>query len=122
MVVNIKKYQKLVLGILFILVLFYLVYRIKFDMSDLPKGDYLSSVDSPNGEYTLKAYLIDCGATCAYTLRVELVNNETQKVKNIYWQYRESEANMKWINSDIVEINDKKLNIKKNQFCKSCKD
>lgn len=120
-----RKIMKLsILLMPFLIIVIIIVFgNSRLAMKSLPKGDYLSSVDSLNGEYTLNAYLYDgCGATCAFTLRVELVNNITGEAKNIYWQYKESKATMKWIDDEIVEINGKKLNIEKGEFCNGCKD
>ena len=120
-----SKGKKIFVGAILILVIAFFanfIYEIfSDDLSDLPEGEYLSSIDSPNGNYTLNAYLYDgCGATCAYTLRVEVVNNISKEKKNIYWQYRDSKAHMEWITNEIVEINGKRLNLEKNEFCNGC--
>jgi hypothetical protein len=80
-------------------------------MNNLPKGEYLSSLQSPNKKYTLKSYIFNGGATTAFSIRVELINNDTKKIKNIYWDYDKSEAIIKWLDNDNVIINGKKLNI-----------
>ncbi len=124
MIKSIKKHRRKIIVLIIPLIFICLINIIgnsRWAMSNLPKGDYLSSVDSLNGEYTLNAYLYDCGATCSFSVRVELVNNIIGKVENIYWCDRESEAIMKWINDDVVEINGKKLNIGKGEFCNDCK-
>ncbi|MGM0877910.1 MAG: DUF5412 family protein [Bacillota bacterium] len=57
-----------------------------FDMSRLPKGDLISQVYSPNGTYTIKAYLSNGGATTDFAVLGELkFNKENRKPKNIYW-------------------------------------
>lgn len=85
-------------------------------MLNLPDGDYIDSLDSPNGEYTLKAYRYSGGATMDWSLRVEVVNNNTNKKINIYWKYHEKDADMKWIDNETVEINEVILNIHKDYY------
>ena len=41
----------------------YAVYWAFYDMNRLPKGEYLTEETSPDGTYTLKAYLVNGGAT-----------------------------------------------------------
>lgn len=65
-------------------VLGYGVYWAFFDMGRLPEGEYLAEETSPDGKYTLKAYVTNGGATTAYAVRGELVFNEkNKKSKNI---------------------------------------
>ncbi|AZB41500.1 hypothetical protein CEF21_03865 [Bacillus sp. FJAT-42376] len=88
------------------------VYWAFFDMSRLPKGELIEEAQSPDGTYTLKAYVSDGGATTSYAVRGELnFNKGNRKPKNIYWNYREETASMKWIDSDTVQINGRILNV-----------
>ena len=77
----------------------------------LPQGEFMCGVESPNGEYTVNAYLCNGGATVAYAVRGEVVNNETGKKRNIYWDYKLKTAEIEWINNDVVSINGHVLNI-----------
>ena len=77
----------------------------------LPHGEFMYEVESPNGEYTVNAYLCNGGATVAYAVRGEVVNNETGKKRNIYWDYKIKTAEIEWINNDVVSINGHVLNI-----------
>ncbi len=77
----------------------------------LPQGEFMCGVESPNGEYTVNAYLCNGGATVAYAVRGEVVNNETGKKRNIYWDYKIKTAEIEWINNDVVSINGHVLNI-----------
>jgi len=77
----------------------------------LPEGKFLSTHDSPTNEYTVNIYLVDGGATVAYAIRGELVNNEDGSKKNIYWKYREHRAHVVWIDEETVKINEHTLNI-----------
>lgn len=86
-------------------------------MNRLPTGDYLTEETSPDGNYTIKAYLTNGGATTSFAIRGELVfNNRKNKVKNIYWNYREETANIEWIDNDTVVINGKTLNVPNDKF------
>ena len=76
-----------------------------------PHGEFMYEVESPNGEYTENAYLCNGGATVAYAVRGEVVNNETGKKRNIYWDYKIKTAEIEWINNDVVSINGHVLNI-----------
>jgi len=75
-------------------------------MNGLPKGELIKEVESPNGTYILKAYLNNGRATVADAIRGELVfKNQNRKAKNIYWNYREEEATIIWIDENTVNIN-----------------
>ena len=76
-----------------------------------PHGEFMYEVESPNGEYTVNAYLCNGGATVAYAVRGEVVNNETGKKRNIYWDYKIKTAEIEWINNDVVSINGHVLKI-----------
>lgn len=92
-------------------------YWIYYDMNRLPTGEYLTEQTSPDGTYTLKAYVINGGATTSLAVRGELVfNNENNKIKNIYWNYKEETANIEWKDDDTVVINGHTLNVPKDKF------
>nr|WP_088072793.1 DUF5412 domain-containing protein [Gottfriedia luciferensis] len=117
-----KKRQKrlkiiLISSLLFVGLLGYGVYWAFFDMNRLPEGDYLTKETSPNGEYTLKTYVSSGGATTSFAIRGELVfNKRNKKTKNIYWNYRESTADIEWIDNDTVVINGHTLNVPHDKF------
>lgn len=108
----------IILGsLLFIGLLGYGIYWAFFDMNRLPKGEYLTEETSPNGVYTLKAYVNSGGATTSYTIRGELVfNKRNNKTKNIYWNYRENNANIEWIDNDTVVIYGHTLKVPNDKF------
>lgn len=69
-------------------------------------------MSSPDGEYTVKAYVVSGGATVADSVRGELIINELiRKNKNIYWNYRETEAQIIWVDNDTVSINGTVLDV-----------
>lgn len=95
----------------------YGIYWAFYDMNRLPKGELISEVVSPDGEYTLKVYLVNGGSTVAYCIRGELKYNiRSKKPKNIYWNYRETEAKVEWKDKDTVVINGHSLMVKKDVY------
>lgn len=104
-------------SIMFFGLIGYGVYWAFFDMNRLPTGEYLTEQTSPDGMYTLKAYITNGGATTSYAVRGELVfNNKKNKTKNIYWNYREEIAKIEWEGNDTVVINGHKLNVPNDKF------
>lgn len=86
-------------------------------MNRLPTGEYLTEEVSPDGTYTLKAYITDGGATTSYSIRGELMlNKQKNKTKNIYWNYREESAVVEWLDDDTVVINGHRLNVPNDKF------
>jgi flagellar basal body-associated protein FliL len=104
--------------VLFIVALIgYGVYWAFFDMSSLPKGDKIAEVSSTNGTYTIKAYVTSGGATTDNAILGELnFNKANRKPKNIYWNYHEETANIKWIDDNTVIINGHKLKVPNQTF------
>lgn len=93
------------------------VYWAFFDMNRLPKGELISEVQSPNGTYTIKAYLINGGVTTSFAIRGELnFNRVNKRPKNIYWNYKEDRAMIEWIDDNTVIINRHKLDVPGEKF------
>lgn len=107
----IKKYRKIIIIFCILLIVFYINCFTRFPMYNLPKGEFIESLDSPNGDYTLKSYRYSGGATMDWSLRVEVVNNNTNKSMNIFYRYHDYESNMEWIDNNNVIINGEELNI-----------
>ncbi|MGE7688422.1 DUF5412 domain-containing protein [Lysinibacillus sp. NPDC097214] len=112
-----KKVYKQTLLVLLIWILIFVgifgygMYWLFFDWSRF-KQDLIAESTSPQGTYTVKAYVSDAGATTSYAVLGELIfNHEKRKSKKIYWQYRESEAYIKWSDDDTVSINGVTLNM-----------
>lgn len=105
-----KVYRKvlIVLGVwlLFIAsIIGYGVYWLFFDWSRF-KQELIAESTSPDGTYTVNAYVSDGGATTSYTVLGELMfNKENKKSMKIYWQYRENAADITWVDDDTVKIN-----------------
>ena len=95
----------------------YGVYWAFFDMNRLPTGELLTKETSPDGKFTFKAYVINGGATSPYSIRGELTFNEqSDKTKNVYWNYREDQAVINWVDNDTVTINGHILDMPKETF------
>lgn len=90
----------------------YVVNWAFFDMGRLPAGEYLTEETSPDGKFTLKAYVTNGGATTSYAVRGELVfNKEEKKKRNIYWNNREETANISWTDNNTVVIKGHSLKV-----------
>lgn len=109
-----KKFLKigLIVSSILIAIIGYSIYWAFFSMNRLPTGEFLTEEVSPDGIYTVKAYVTNGGATVAYSVRGELIfNNKKKKPKNIYWQYREEHAKIEWLDEQTVVINGRTLKV-----------
>lgn len=95
----------------------YFVYWAFFDMNRLPTGEFITQSTSPDGKYTVKAYLANGSITTDFSVRAELVfNGGSKKKKNIYWQYRDRTADIFWFDNDTVKINGKVLTMPNEKY------
>lgn len=105
------------IGLLVVGLIGYVVYWAFFDLNRLPTGEYITEATSPDGKYTLVAYVTNGGATTSYAVRGELIfNQEGGKAKNIYWNYKEESADIKWLDHDTVTINGHSLDVPRDKF------
>jgi len=83
-----------------------------------PKGEYISQSTSPNGDYIVKIYRSSGRATTPFAIRGEVTytNKIFNKRKNIYWNYPQETAKVKWGNNKTVNISGHILNVKKDTF------
>ncbi|MBK3496438.1 DUF5412 domain-containing protein [Viridibacillus sp. YIM B01967] len=104
-------------GLLVIGIISYVVYWAFYDMERLPTGEFFTEETSPDGKYTIKAYVTNGGATTSYTVRGELVFNEqNNRTKNIYWNDGEDTVNISWSDNDTVIINGHTLDVPNEKF------
>ena len=110
--------KKILMSVVIIISVFIFgIYWLFFDMTRLPKGELISQSQSPDGTYTVKAYLSDGGATTSYAIRGELnFNDSRKKPKNIYWGYRLEKAHIEWIDDETVSINGHKLQVPNERY------
>lgn len=109
-----KKYIITIFIIVFIIIggVSYIINWAFFDIQRINGQEYLDESTSPNGTYTVTAYLNNGGATTSYAVLGTLKNNKNGKSKNIYWQYRCEKAEMEWLNDETIKINGIELNVK----------
>ncbi|PHJ39784.1 hypothetical protein P378_01385 [Desulforamulus profundi] len=112
-----KPYYKIIAAIsLFLLLAYFGIHYFLFSLSYLPEGTLIKQSLSPNGEYTVNAYLVDGGSLSSNAVRVELQNNKSGKKRNIYWDYRINTVEFTWINDTDIIINGHKIDIKKDTY------
>ena len=106
-----------IVGLCVVAFISYGVYWAFYDMNRLPKGEFLTEEESPDGRYTLRAYVTNGGATTPYAVRGELVFNKQEKeAKNIYWNADEETAEITWTDEDTVLINGHSLDVPGEEF------
>lgn len=106
-----KKYVLIIVLIICLIPAMYILIYKSNSIRNIPTGELISQVHSPNKDYKVNLYLIGGNATVDFAIRGELVNKLGIK-KNIYWSYHEKDSSVRWINDKTIEINDKELNIK----------
>jgi len=84
-------------------------------MKHLPEGEYLKSSVSPEGTYKIKAY-VSCTSLSSDAVRCEVQNTDTGKTKNVYWEYRKSDADISWVDDETVIINGRMLNVTSDKY------
>ena len=89
---------------------------ILYGSSHIPEGKLITSSVSPNGTYKVNAYRWDGGATTDTAIRGEVGSLETGQKRNIYWQYHEYSAEIKWVSDEIVVFNGVTLNVKNDMY------
>lgn len=106
------------LGILLIILIgiSYTIYYFFFSMNNLPEGELLKTIESPNETYSLEIYRTDGGATTSFSIRGALVENQTKNSKNIYWNYKAENTSVSWKNEHTVVINGTVLDVRKDKY------
>ena len=108
-----------IIGIVLLLIttmMGYSIYWAFYDIQRLEGQEIIQEVSSPNGTYTLTAYLNNGGATTDYAVLCSVRTNERNNERNIYWQYRCEKADIVWIDEQTVQINGMELNVKKDTY------
>lgn len=82
----------------------------------LPTGELIHTSSSPNGNYTILAYLCDGGATTDQAIRAEVLDAASGKVRNIYWQYHAYDAEITWLSDTVVRINEVELDVRTDYY------
>ena len=115
---NSKKIFKrlLVSVIIVVLVITFGIYYLFFDIQRFDGEEILETSVSPDGRYTVTAYLHNGGATVDYAVLGTVTDNKTGLKHNIYWQYHCYDAEIEWVDEATVIINDIELNVKKDTY------
>ena len=98
----------LVLAILFVFLCIVPFLGIVKSQENSPET-FITSSQSPDGEYILEAYRTEPGATVDFSIKVYEVTGNTKTL--IYDAYHEYEAKIVWIDNTTVSINGKTLDI-----------
>ena len=110
-----KKLKKvyIIIGVTIVIigVIAYGIYALFFSMDNLPKGEFMHSVSSPDENYKINAFLCLGNATVGFSVRCEVVEIDTDKKRNIYWEYHRQSADIKWLDNTTVKINGHVLNV-----------
>ncbi len=113
------KSNRLVLGFIALTVavsLFNIAFTVKdcyFDnIEQLPKGEFLYSSMSPDGETTVSIYRVSGINRSAIRGAVVSVNEQGDRLeRNIFWQVGTDNALSGWVDNGTISINDKMVEI-----------
>lgn len=106
-----KPFKIIAIVVLIIAAVIYGLNYVFFDIRSIDGQEEIEKVVSPNGKYTVVAYLNNGGATVDFAVLCSVVNNETGKERNIYWNYQCTEADIRWIGNETVVINEIELDV-----------
>ncbi len=98
----------LVLAILFVFLCIVPFLGIVKSQENSPET-FITSSQSPDGEYILEAYRTEPGATVDFSIKVYEVTGNTKTL--IYDAYHESDVQIFWVNNTIVSINGKEFDL-----------
>ena len=113
------KSKKLVLGLIAAAVavsVFNIAFTVKdcyFDnIEQLPKGEFLYSSMSPDGETTVSIYKVSGMNRSAIRGAVVSVNEQgIKEERNIFWQVGTDNALSGWVDNTTISINDKAVDV-----------
>ena len=80
-------------------------------LQNIKGQEQIAESASPDKKYIITAYKNNGGATVDWSVLCTLTDNKTKETKNIYWQYKEDDATIQWIDNDTVKINDVTLDL-----------
>lgn len=115
-VIALKRCLKIIIPVLLVIFSFCAIRWAFFDIQRIDGQELISQSVSPDGEYTVFAYLNNGGATTDYAVLCSVKNNNTKKEKNIYWNYHCQDAEIKWSDEDTVIINGIELDVDKDIY------
>lgn len=86
------------------------------DIQRLQGDELLMQSTSPEGGYTLSAYLNKGNATTDHGVLVQCRHNANGRTRNIYWQYHCYTAEIRWINEHTALINGQQLDVRNDTY------
>ncbi|MFS0673845.1 DUF5412 family protein [Ornithinibacillus sp. 179-J 7C1 HS] len=110
---KIRSWFTIILSLLMAIVLSLAVLLTLF-ASSLGANEYIKTVQSPDGKYTIDFYRYDAGALGSHGIRGEL-NGPLWFKKRIYYRDREEQVEVEWKNNSTISINNHTLNLKKGE-------
>jgi hypothetical protein len=113
-----RKHKVIIILLLLIFLIVYGIYWAFFDIQRIEGEEFLSESTSPDGRYTVTAYLNNGGATTDYAVLCTATDNETGRDRNIYWNYKCEKAEFEWVDEDttIIIINGIELDVMKDKY------
>lgn len=115
-VIDMTKAKNIRIAVAALLLAALAVFTTGCGLSNLPEGELIESSVSPNGDYTVNAYLCDGGATTDFAIRCEVVNAETNECRNIYWNYHQSDVTLEWETDEVIIISGVRLNVLTDEY------
>lgn len=89
-----------------------------YDTTELPKGEFLYSVMSPDSKHTLRLYLVEI-ENVNTAIRGEVVSvkeDGTMESRNVYWEVGTKNAIAGWLNEETVSINNREVKLSGEPF------
>lgn len=102
--------------LLVVVLIGYGIYWAFFDIQRIKGERILAVSESPDGAYTVTAYLNDGGATTDYAVLCSVKKCSNGKERNIYWNYHCYKAEIEWLDATTVCINGVVLDVTKDSY------
>lgn len=115
-----KKAKKIILlfSTIIILSIGIVSYVCFFSIQNIKGEEHIATYTSPNETYELEIFRNNGGATTSYAILGILHKQSNSKYsRNIYWENRQEDAEVEWIDDNTVIINNKRIeNVEKDKY------
>jgi len=81
----------------------------------LPQGYPGQTLQSPNGDFQAQVYHM-YGFIDYKNVRVDIVNNQTEKKEMIYYNFVDKPLEIMWVDDDTIKIEERKLKVDRDKF------